>query len=408
MNIVYHFRVRGIGAEAVHIAGIAGGWAQLGHDVQFVSPSGIDPLRAPAPVPAATTTPQHATPAWVRLLHGLADHAPQLAFEALEIAYNAVAVPRLLRALTRWQPELLYERHAFFNVAGSIAAGRRKIPHVVEVNELSGYERARDQKLVGLAQRAERFVFQRARLVVCVSDFLTERVRELTEGRVPAITIPNAVGREWLEAKIPEPELVALRQRLGLGDEPVVGFVGALIEWHNFPLLLQAFQQARARVPRAVLLIVGDGRERRTIEAHAERLGVRQALRFTGRVSHPEVRRLIELCQVTVIPQSNAFRSPIKMFEYMAASKPVVAPGTEPILDVLEHGRTGLIFDASGRGLGEAITAALTDEALARRLGRAARAEVEARYTWEAHSRRILEESGLSEERRGVRHAAAE
>src|SRR5690606_3036003 len=71
VNIVYHFRVRGIGAEAVHIAGIAGGWTQLGHEVHFVSPSGVDPLRSPAPPPASARP--NATPAWVRLLHGLAD-----------------------------------------------------------------------------------------------------------------------------------------------------------------------------------------------------------------------------------------------------------------------------------------------------------------------------------------------
>ena len=154
VNILYHFRVRGIGAEGVHIAGIANGFRSWGHEVSFVSPLSTDPTAPAKPVPAsldATTNPPApeasangsatgapaALPgrAMKRLLHFLADRAPQPFFEAMELGYNGLAIPRLLRAGLARQADLLYERYAFFNMAG--ARGRGPARHPL---------RARDQR----------------------------------------------------------------------------------------------------------------------------------------------------------------------------------------------------------------------------------------------------------------------
>ncbi len=388
MNVVYHFRVRGNGAEAVHIAGIAGGFQQLGHRVRFVSPSGVDPIEVVRRSQSAATRPAGAA---VRALHALADRAPQLAFECLEVGYNAIAIPRLLAVVRRLQPELIYERHAFFNVAGAVAAERTGTPLVVEVNELAGYERVRDQKLVALAKDAERYAFERARLIVTVSDFLTERVKAAVGGRVPVATIPNGVTRDWLAADTPEGDREILRRSLGLSDRRVVCFVGHLSHWHDFPRLLQTLKEVRAAVPNAVLLLVGEGRERAAILEQARELGLGDAVQLVGAVPHGQVRRYIEIADAAVIPHSNQYRSPIKMFEYMGAGKPVVAPGTPPIRSVIEHARDGLLFHPGGAGFSEALTAALSDPERARALGRAAREKIAQRYTWDAHARQILE-----------------
>jgi glycosyltransferase involved in cell wall biosynthesis len=384
MNIVYHFRVRGVGAEAVHIAGIAGGFQHLGHRVAFVSPSGVNPLDG---APAVPIVPGRRA----KLLNTLADNAPQLAFEAMEIGYNAVALPKLLRRIPQVGAGFLYERHAFFNAAGAIAAQRTGVPFVVEVNELAGYERVRDQKLVQVAKSFERFVFRHASLVVTVSDFLSDQVREMVGGRVPVVTIPNGVTREWIEWTEPGDQTEVLKAKFGLAGKRVICFVGALSAWHNFPLLLDALDRVRRAVPNTVLMVVGDGSEREAIEAASLHRGLREALCMVGSVSHADVRRYIALADAAVIPQSNQYRSPIKMFEYMGAGRPVVAPAVAPIESVIEDGRTGLLFNSSVEALAEALTRVLTDAALARGLGEAARSKITAEYTWDVHARRILE-----------------
>jgi glycosyltransferase involved in cell wall biosynthesis len=387
MNIVYHFRVRGSGAEAVHIAGIANGFRSLGHEVEFVSPSGVDPT---APALAHVATP--ATSPLVRALHLLADHAPQVLFEAMELGYNAFALPKLAAAIREHRPQLIYERYAFFNAAGALAAAAFGIPLVVEVNELAGFERVRDQRLVWLAKAIERRVFRRASLVVTVSDFLNEQVGELTGGTVPVVTIPNGVSQPFIEAQPDAATAARLRADLDLGGRPVIAFIGGLVHWHNFDLLLETIAGARRSAPDAVLLIVGDGPERSAIEAKAAELGIADALRFAGRVSHLETARYVSLCDVAVVPQTNAYRSPIKLFEYMALGKPVVAPRMPPIEAVVEDGRTGLLFEPNQlEGFVQALTRALLDRPLAAEIGRRAREHVLQNFTWNGHAAHILE-----------------
>jgi glycosyltransferase involved in cell wall biosynthesis len=390
LNILYHFRVRGTGAEAVHIAGIAKGFRAWGHNVSFVSPLGIDPTvpaAVPEPRPEAATAP----PTVRRLLNVMADRAPQPVFEAMELGYNAVATPRLLRAAREQQVDLIYERYAFFNMAGALASQRLGIPFVVEVNELAGYERVRDQSFVGLARAVERMVLNRASLIVTVSQFLTSRAEEITEGKVPVVTVPNGVSAEWLASAADGKETERLRRELGLGSRPVACFIGGLTHWHNFGLLLSAMRQLKDQLPEAALLIVGDGPCRGFIEAESARLGLGDSVVLAGKVPHEDIAGYIGLADVGVIPETNEYRSPIKMFEYMAGGKPVVAPHMPPVAAVIDPDRNGLLFaPGSAEGLSQALLRAFTDRPLAAALGRAARAQIRRRYTWEEHARRIL------------------
>ena len=94
MNILYHFRTQGTGAEGVHIAGIANAFERLGHRVIFSSPTGIDPRTTAGANPFAEKKRRS-------FLARLAAHAPAFVFELLEIAYNAAAYVRNRAALTR-------------------------------------------------------------------------------------------------------------------------------------------------------------------------------------------------------------------------------------------------------------------------------------------------------------------
>jgi glycosyltransferase involved in cell wall biosynthesis len=395
LNILYHFRVRGTGAEGVHIAGIANGFRAWGHNVTFVSPTGVDPTR-PAITDGKPSTPEAEEPkaaprALQRWLHFLADRAPQPFFEAMELGYNSVAIPRLLREGRAIQADLLYERYAFFNLAGAVASRRLGIPFVVEVNELAGYERVRDQTFVRVAKAVERRVLRQASLIVTVSEFLTERCQEIVDGTVPAVTIPNGVSADWLSHAASSRQNDRIRLELGLGNRPTVCFVGGLVHWHNFGLLLQAMQRLRQAVPDAALLIVGEGPCREFIETEAAGLGISDGLVFAGRVAHDQVADYIALSDVAVIPETNEYRSPIKMFEYMAAGKAVVAPHMPPVAAVIDQDRSGLLFQpGSVDELSRALVRAFSDRAFAAALGRAARQQIRRRYTWEEHARRIL------------------
>ena len=386
MKILYHFRVRGVGAERVHIAGISYAFKSLGHPVTFISPSSVDPTSEK--VDAANSDGRK--PGFSRLLHLLADNMPQFVFELMEILYNGFGFIRLFRASMKQKPDIIYERHAFYNISGALIASMLKIPLVIEVNELAGYERVRKQSFPLLAKVIESFVFNRATIVTSVSEFLTSRVKKAVTENVKLMTIPNGIDLEWSE--IPKASVVKnLRRRLGICDQKVLCFVGGLVPWHNFELMLESVRRLENAIGKLRLIIVGDGPLREKLMTLSKRLLSEQNITFTGNVSHNSVREYIAASDIAIIPETNSYRSPIKMFEYMAMAKPVVAPRRPPIQSVIAEGVDGILFNPGEvNSLYEALFLLANDEQLSLRIGKMARKKVLDHYLWSHHAKKII------------------
>jgi glycosyltransferase involved in cell wall biosynthesis len=95
---------------------------------------------------------------------------------------------------------------------------------------------------------------------------------------------------------------------------------------------------------------------------------------------------------VCVVPQSNPYRSPIKLFEYMATGKAVVAPRTEPIEMVARDGEHAVLFDPDcADDLTGALRRMLGDAPLREQLGRAAREHVLHHHTWQRNAELMLD-----------------
>jgi glycosyltransferase involved in cell wall biosynthesis len=93
-----------------------------------------------------------------------------------------------------------------------------------------------------------------------------------------------------------------------------------------------------------------------------------------------------------VIPHSNDYRSPIKLFEYMAQERPVLAPRTEPIEAVVEDGKEALLFTPlDSDSFRSSLSKLLDDKELRKSLGRNARRLIEERHTWRHNARQVLE-----------------
>ena len=381
MKVLYHFRTQGTGAEGVHIAGIATALEGLGHEVIFSSPTGVDPRATAGANPFSQRKRG--------LLARVAAKAPGIVFECLELAYNAVAWLRNGRLLAEERCGLIYERHAFFLCSTALLAARRGVPLVVEVNELVGDERIRPEPwLAPLARWSDRITFTRASLIVVVSPHLQRRIA--TMGIVPEkiLVLPNAVSESAMDAPA---DGAAVRARLGLGDAIVIGFVGWFVAWHRLDVLLAQFAALASAHPRARLLLVGDGVLRGALVEQAAQLGIGERIVFAGSAPHSEIPAHIAAMDICVVPHSNEFRSPIKLFECMARARAVVAPSTEPIAMVLRDGENGLLFDPEKPAtLGAALARLIADEPLRTRLGQQAQADVRARHTWRHNAEAVL------------------
>ena len=378
MKILYHFRTQGTGAEGVHIAGIARAFEELGHEVIFSSPSGVDPRTSAGANPFDGARKR----SW---LARLAAHAPSFLFELLEMNYNAVWHRRLRKLLAREAFDLIYERHAFFLYATAWLAHRRRIPLVVEVNELVGDERVRAKPwFAPLARLADRATFQCARRIVVVSPHLRRKIVEMGIPEEKILVLPNAVSEEAVTA----PDGGApIRARYRCEGALVIGFVGWFVAWHRLDRLLEE----TAKLPGATLMLVGEGPLAGALAEQAAALGMAERVIFTGAVAHAEISAHIDAMDICVVPHSNAYRSPIKLFEYMARGRAIVAPRTEPIASVIRHGENGLLFDPEAAGdLGRQLAILRSDGPLRQRIGEQARADVIAHHTWMRNAEAVL------------------
>lgn len=380
MRILYHFRTRGSGAEAVHISGIANALERLGHEVVFFSPAGRDPRAKTNPY-AALKAPGF----FGRVSRAL----PRFVFELLEIAYNGWALLKLRGLLGGRGFDLIYERHAFFLIITAFLALDRGLPLVVEVNELVGDARVSDQPALGwLVQWCDRFVFERATSIIVVSPHLKRRIEALGIPGDRILVQPNAVDPQDFAELV---DGATVRQRHGLGDAVVVGFVGWFVEWHRVELLVEAFAALVARQPKGRLLLVAEGPLRETLEAQVRRLGVLDRVCFAGSAPHAEIPAHMAAMDICVVPHSNEYRSPIKLFEYLGQGRAVVAPRTEPIEMVVRDGENGLLFSpGSAAELTEALERLTASAELRRKLGTQARVDVLSCHTWTHNAEAML------------------
>ena len=321
--------------------------------------------------------------------HASRPHAPKFLFELLEIAYNAFAGVRLSALLAREPFDLLYERHAFFLCVTALLAERRRVPLVVEVNELPGDERIRAQPwLLPLARLADRITFRRARLIVVVSPHLQRRIEAMGVRPENILVLPNAVDEQTLATSA---DGTAIRRRCDCENAILIGFAGWFVPWHRLEFLLAAFADLATREPNLRLMLVGDGPLREDLESQTAALGVAARVIFPGPVPHSAMPDYLAAMDICVVPHSNAFRSPIKLFEYMAQGRAVVAPRTEPIALVVRPGENGLLFDPESEDdLRSQLTVLIADAALRSRLGEQARRDVAEKHTWTQNARAVL------------------
>ncbi len=321
--------------------------------------------------------------------------APRLVREIAEYAYTPVGRRRILREATAFRPDFLYERHAFANAAGMLAARRLGVPLVLEVNSPLSLELARTRGISfpRLARRFESLVLRAADRVCVVTRVLGGMLEELGVEPGRLIVTPNGVDLEqYSHGDRPQARLRALAA-LGvpeLAANLVLGFVGFYRPWHRLDNAVRVLTRPELR--SAHLLVIGEGPARPGLERLAGELKVSARLHLVGPCSHAEIPELLAAFDIALLPAINPYASPLKLHEYMAAGLPIVAPRQGNLEEVLEHGESALLVTAGdAQALAAAVVELATNEPLRRRLGARARALiVERDLTWRGNARRVI------------------
>ncbi len=191
--------------------------------------------------------------------------------------------------------------------------------------------------------------------------------------------IPNGVDTARFH---PLRDATSLRRQLGLPwSAPLAGIVAALRPEKNHELFLRAAARARAQVPGAQFLIIGDGPQRGRLVQLAAELRLEGAVHFLGmRADVPELLAALDVFVLTSKMEAN----PVSILEAMASGKPVIAPRVGSIGDSVIDGETGFLTEPNDeRQVAERLVELLADPPLARSLGEAGRQAVVSRWSLE-------------------------
>ncbi|HJO39549.1 MAG TPA: glycosyltransferase family 4 protein [Vicinamibacterales bacterium] len=356
---------------SVHVVQVASGLAALGHDVHALASPGGGPF-------------QDDGVHW----HGV---GPPLRLRHLRWT-RAGYVTDLARSLGA---DVVMERYFNFGGEGIRAAARTGALAVLEVNapvidHPGSLKRWIDRALVIEPMRRWRdWQCRRTNLFVTPSAEILppwvspERVLRIEWGADTARFTPESAG-----------EVPFQRQP---GDIVVV-FAGAFRPWHGAIDLVRAIEQIRSRDRHDIKAVfVGDGPELGRVRAAAR--GV-DGIEFVGAIPHGRMPACLAAADIGVAPfdvtahgplQIAFYWSPLKVFEYMAAGLPVVAPAIPRLQELVRDEREGWCYSpGSPTGLADAIVRA-ADSRARPEVGRAARRRVVEEFGWDGHCRRLSE-----------------
>ncbi|MGI8908162.1 MAG: glycosyltransferase [Candidatus Sumerlaeaceae bacterium] len=309
--------------------------------------------------------------------------------ETRQAMINRAVLPELITAWREQKPAFVLERLSLMGVAGVRACTEVGICHMLEVNALMSDEARAFRSLSDyeMARRAENEVLRSTRRIFCVSWELKEMIiaRGVEAHRIEVM--PNGYNETLFRPRSGAP----LRRKLALSDHFVIGMVGSLKPWHGVGVMLESMMAWSSRRKMA-LLLVGEGPETQRVNAFKEEHPEIRVV-HRGSVPHHEIPAYIAACDICAAPyeHSEAFYfSPLKIYEYLAMAKPVIASDQGQVREIISHGHNGLLFEP---GNAEQFTAAV--ERLRRspkfreRLAREGRKSVSG-HTWGRNARRIL------------------
>lgn len=300
---------------------------------------------------------------------------------------------RLSDIILQEQPDMIYERANYMQLSGVNVAAALGIPHILEVNAPYIEERQAYSSSTSIyeqqANAIEKQQLMRTGKVVVVSKALRDHFVEKHHLSAKLFTVvPNAVDPAKMKA---DPIRVQdIKINYDLVGRYVIGFVGSLFRWHGVDRLIRACKALRVEKENITLLIVGDGEILPELKALSDSLDLADDVVYTGNVSHAEVPEFIGAMDVAVLPNSHWYGSPVKIFEYGAMGKPIVAVRNWPVREVMVPNEDGLLV-RNEKDLVTQLRRIMNNPAFGQKIAGSFQQKVLTEHTWARNVERILE-----------------
>ncbi|MFW0118604.1 glycosyltransferase [Rothia sp. P5764] len=369
--------------------GIIRGLRELGWDMRGVTRPGypfdrpetkVDAHRVIPPLDVVDGVPYHR-------LTTERESVPRAPFKPYQETYTR----RLVQLAKRQNVGLIHAASNYWNGISGVMAGRQLgVPSVYEVRGLWEITRiSREPEWLNTDEY--RFMAEMEAEAARHADVVLSLTRALKEELISRgvdgnkITIaPNGVDPERF---VPREPNLQMKQQLGLGDAPTIGYVGSILDYEGIDTLLESIALLRDTGLDFNVLIVGDGSFYESALELARSLGLDDFVKFTGRVPHEDVEDYYSLIDICPLPRHGLpvceMVSPLKPFEAMAMGKVVVGSNVDAIDEIITPGVNGLLSQKDNpHDLALQLEQLVKAPADVRELGHSSRAWVVEHRSW--------------------------
>lgn len=380
-----------ISSAAVHITEVLSGLTRLGHNVMYADGQLFSTKKTIIDNQKQTNITHNALWRFFKTLTVRLRFYDEVKlvidfFDEIGLFFSALV------RVVRFKPDIIYRRHALFH-SEYVFHLLFRIPCFNEVNGLYYDER----KVGKNKDKLSLFLFnviERVGLAVCSWHIVvTSKLKDvlhndygISEKRI--VVIENGVNTDLFKPM--DKEQARINLKLDAAKEYVC-FVGYLATWQGIEHLVKAMTYIIKENANTQLLIVGDGTIRDELEVLTEQLGMSDTTIFTGRVPYDQVPLYInasDVCVVPKIPMRSGY-SPLKLCEYLACGKPVVASNISGFEVLLKYECGYLATPENAEDLAQAIIKLLQDASLRKTMGENGKKYVVENRSWDVVVKKI-------------------
>lgn len=305
---------------------------------------------------------------------------------------------RMLEACVRYLPQcdLCFERVGMYSVAPALASRRIGMPHILffDADILFELDYA-GTPLTGIQRKVASWMqktsLRKADSIICVSKVSRDHLVSHWQIDTQKVhVLPNAVDIRQFHPLTME-ETAEVRREFGFQEDMIViMFVGSFQPWHDWKGLIQAFQLAKAEASRLQLVFVGDGPQLADAKTLVQSLGLIDQIVFLGAVAHARVNTILGAADIVAAPypkdQHDFWGSPMKIFEYMASGRAIVAASVGQLAQLLQNEVTALLYEPGDvQAFANHIIALYNAPAFRNEIGRQAREQAVREHSWDTY-----------------------
>lgn len=365
-----------------HMRGMIKGFQEGGHTVEIL-------VMGKAPAQDSTNLQSSGVKSFVKLF------IPKIIWRTLkefqQIRFDKYAAKELQTKIVSFQPDLVYERSAWMSNGSVEALSNFNIKHVVEINapfeeEVKSFEKAHSF-LASTGKKKLKHLLQAANLVLPITSSLQEYlIKRYDLNSNKCLVIPNAI--EHSEIQINESRVDAINRQFKLSEVTVLGFVGSIFPYHGVDRLIRGV--AKLNYTDISILIVGDGYLIPSLKKLAEELGISDRVHFTGSVPKEDIYNYISAMDILTLPNTEWYCSPVKLFEYGAFGKTILAVDEAGVSDVMSTDE-GLLFENNDSAFQDALLRAIADVDALKIKAQNFKQKVLEKHTWRANAHKVLQ-----------------